>query len=417
MTDDRQWIDDFLHYGYDPGCATAGLPDPIVDATREEPFDMGDDALIELVQSAFRRAIAAGVDGDETHHVLLSAGLDSRAILAALLDRPDVQPADVRTVTFGTPGTWDFEIGKRVADAAGVRNRAIDLRPEAFDWSLESLRAYAREQSFPIRMLEGYVNDRATDVGDADITWSGFLGGTTTGQHVRESPLQWEQALAEFVDSGRYSTLARDDYEPKRSLPAEPYLPGSVLPYRNQLSFAHRQQCYIRPVVCPDESTRTPFAHPEWLRVVLNVPRSRRSHRRLFVEAMSDAYPELFALPTDANAGFSTRVGTHRRKLRRARLRLTDRVTSRLGVNYVHPDTNYVDFDAAFRTPGDLRDAAENLLSTLDDRSILDWIDPLAVWEDHQTGTDRGKDLKVLCSLELYLNESRTDDGIRLTTR
>lgn len=405
-------LHDLLYYGYDPNCCRSGLPDVLVESIRETPPAEEYDTLVSMAQEAFRASVGAALedaDGDGTHLVPLSSGLDSRAILATLLDRPDVAPSDVRTVTFGTPGTWDFELGTRVASAAGVRNKTVDLRPRSFDWSVESLRAYARERDHPTRVLEGYVNATVTSLADGATVWSGFLGGPTTGKEVHASPRgDWDDAVASFVESNHYSTLSPSDYDPKASLPEEPYLPREAVPYRNQLSFAHRQQCYIGPVVLGDGPRCTPFARPEWLEFVMNVPRRHRAERRLMVDAMSDAFPDLFSIPTDANAGYPLSVGERRRKLRRGRLLLTKRVTARLGIPYTHPDTNYVDFERAFRTAGELRDSAETLLAALAERGVVAPVDPRAVWRDHQTGADRSNDIAVLCSLELFLD---TRDG------
>lgn len=59
------------------------------------------------------------------HVVPLSGGLDSRAILAELLDRG--LRKNIITVTFGTPGTLDYEIGAYVARKARVYHENIDL--------------------------------------------------------------------------------------------------------------------------------------------------------------------------------------------------------------------------------------------------------------------------------------------------
>lgn len=48
---------------------------------------------------------------------------------------------------------------------------------------------------------------------------------------------------------------------------------------------------------------------------------------------------------------------------------------------------------------------------------MIEWVDPLGVWEAHQSGADRSEDLKVLCSLELYLAESRADEAVGVRTR
>lgn len=402
-------VRDVLHFGYDPDCLAAGLPEPVADAATQETLTLEYPALVSKVQEAFRAAVdaeLAAADGDGTHLVPLSAGLDSRSILAALLERPDVDRGDVETVTFGTPGTWDFEIGQEVAAAAGVRNRTVDLRPEVFEWPLAELAAVAGRASSPVRVFEAYANAQVTGMADGSTVWSGFLGGPTTGKDVTEQGSDsWETAVDRFVEEGHYTDLRFANHDPARTLPSDPYVPATALPYSNQLSFAHRQTCYIRPVLMGDGTLSTPFANPEWLRVVLNVPRKYRAGRRVLVDAMTDAYPELFSLPTDANAGYPLSVGERRRKMRRGRLLVNAKLASRLGLSYTHPGTNYVDFERAFREESGLRETAAGLLAALDERDLGVDVHPRAVWDAHQEGADRNPDIKVLCSLELYLRE------------
>jgi len=402
-------INNVLYYGYDPACRCAGLPEEIIAQARGEPIQDGYGQLVSRARARFRRAVDAElttVGSNRTHLVPLSGGLDSRAILGSLLAHRSVDPAQIHTVTFGTPGTWDYDIGREVAKSAGVTNTAVDVRPDSFDWSVAALSEFARRQSFPIRMLEGYINSYVSSVVDSDtVLWSGFLGGTTTGQHVSQRERDgWAAAISSFVESNAYtSDLTSPGYEPRTPLPDEPYLPQSSLPYTNQLSFAHRQQCYIRPVVVGDGPCCCPFTRPVWLRFMLNVPREHRAHRKLFVDAMQSAFPELFSIRTDANAGFPLSIGKTRRKLRRGRLKLTEKVASKVGVGYVHPDTNYIDFARWFRE-GQLQGTAETLLRRFQQRDVAEWLQPDSIWASHQAGADRSRDIKVLCSLELYLS-------------
>lgn len=403
-------IDNVLYYGYDPACDCKGLQDVITTEARVHPISAGYPRLVQMTQAALRNAVDAElcrVGTERTHFVPLSGGLDSRAVLGSLLNHPDVRPSQIRAATFGTPGTWDFEIAKQVADTAGVRHTTVDIRPDRFDWSVESLRAFARTQSVPVPMYEAYANAQIASAADSDaVFWSGFLGGTTAGEHVQEAPLRsWETAVTSFVESNAYtSDLTSDGYDPRTPLPSEPYVRQSHLPYLNQLSFVHRQRCYIGPVVLGGEDCCCPFSRPEWLGVTLNVPREYRANRRLFIDAMSKAFPDLFAIRTDANGGFPLSVPGYRRTLRLGRLRLTERLAGSLGFEYDHPDMNYINFERWFRR-GELHDTARTLLVSLDRRDVAEWVRPLDIWNAHQAGRDRSRDIQALCSLELALSE------------
>lgn len=404
-------VNNVLHYSYDPSCRYSGLPDAVVETATERSHS-GD---VETLAAKTVDALAAAVDAemsevsdDATHVVPLSSGLDSRALLATLLDRPDVEPSSVRTVTFGSPGTWDYEIGRRVAEVAGVRNTAIDLTAESFDWSLDSLRDYAAERRCPGGMFDGYVHAKVPAIAPAEsAVWVGFLGDLSAGVWQPADPYdEWTEARAHFAERERYATgLTAPEFDPRSALPDEPFVSRRRLSYVEQLDIALRQRCAIEPVVIPSAEYRAPFTHPTWLECSLNLPAKHRRKRALFVDAFAEAFPALFELPTDANAGFPVSVGETKRKVRLARLRLMDRVSTVLGVNYTHPGTNYRDFGSAFRS-GQLRDAASELIDEFAERDVAAWLDPRALWREHQAGADRTREIQVICYAELYLSES-----------
>lgn len=57
--------------------------------------------------------------------VPISGGLDSRAILASLLEYTDA--SNIETYTYGTPKTFDFEIGNSICSFAGTKHTSFDL--------------------------------------------------------------------------------------------------------------------------------------------------------------------------------------------------------------------------------------------------------------------------------------------------
>lgn len=404
-------IDAIAHYGYDPGCGRAGLPDAIRAAAGPGNLAGGYAGLVEAGVAAFREAVDEALepgDSDRTHVVPLSAGLDSRAVLGGLLAHPVVAPQRIHAVTFGSPGTWDFELGRRVAATADVERSALDLTAETFDWSPEAIRAYARTRECPGGVVDGYVNAVASSVAGEDaVVWSGFMGDPSAGGHQPADPCEtWAGARAHFATAeGRPGDLARPEFDPRSVLPEEPYLPRRCLSYEEQLDFAHRQQCLVAPTVLSAGDVRTPFLAGPWLSFSLNLPPHHRRRRSLIIDVFSAAFPELFSLPTDARAGYPPTAGRVLPTLRRAGLRAKARATALLGVPYTHPGTNYLDFEAALRS-GPLRPLAESCVAALAERPVAEWLAPRRLWADHLAGADRHEELLVVLALELYLSES-----------
>lgn len=103
--------------------SAASAPD--IQGTRRELINKGVDTLTSTFELTTDEC-----DDDVTHVLPLSGGLDSRTILGGLLN--NIPAEEIVTVTFGTPDTWDFEIGRRVAHEAGTQHFTVDLRPESF---------------------------------------------------------------------------------------------------------------------------------------------------------------------------------------------------------------------------------------------------------------------------------------------
>lgn len=397
-----------LYYSYNPACHRAGLSSAIRDAAAGDTLSEGEDSLVstgaEILREVFDNELQEfGSDG--IHVVPLSSGLDSRTILGSLLAHPEIDSDQIRTVSFGTPGTWDYELGQRVASTAGVSNTAIDLTADSFDWSVEALRRYAETRACPTRLFEGYVNATAIDQFREDaVVWSGFLGDPSVGAHQPASPADdWETACEDFIDMNRATvSLTGSQFDPTAPLPADPYLSRTRLSYEEQLDFAHRQQCFIAPLVLYDpERYATPFARPEWLAFGLNLPHQHRRNRSLFTRIVQRRFPELFSVPTDANNGLPLDASPRREFVRSVRRRLQKKALRALG-RYTSPNTNYVNFARQFRQGGQLAATAKTLLDAFDRREIAPWLDAGELWDRHQSGEDLATEIRILCSLELF---------------
>lgn len=85
--------------------------------------DLREDELIDLgikkLSSVFNNI------SDSTHIIPLSGGLDSRAILAALIDKGFKN--HFTAVHIWAPGTLDYEIGNFIAQKAEEKHYSLDL--------------------------------------------------------------------------------------------------------------------------------------------------------------------------------------------------------------------------------------------------------------------------------------------------
>jgi hypothetical protein len=345
--------------------------------------------------------------------VPLSGGLDSRAILAGLLEH--LSPSEIVTYTFGVPGADDYQIGWQIAKKVGTVHQQIDLN--RYDYTHGNLTDIANRagalvslfQHAPITLLNEEVIQEY-------IFWSGFMGDPLAGSHLLlEDSQSWQQARRSFAARNRFVrsvTITPPGFSPTDCLPTSPLAATDALSYDEQLDFGIRQQSYIKPLVLlPGFTYCTPFLHPEWADFILCVPRQWRANQNLYKAILQTAYPDLFSLPTKANYGLPLNAPGWRKSIQINKLRF--RALGRrffpwvdLGVS---PTTNYIDFDRGLRQRGDLRQVVYESVQALQKRKIVDWLDIETIWQRHQGRQANHADaLILLASLEIYLQVGET---------
>jgi len=422
---DSDSIPVYLHFGHVP---TVGWAMPTIGHPRSvEPVDTA--RLIhegmDILRRAFRETIAQTSPG-QTHVLPLSGGLDSRAILGGLLE--NLESRQIQAVTFGSPGTWDFEIGQQVARAAGVRSATIDLSSREWTWDTAELVRTARQTERPIGVFDTYVNRQVPErFGATNVYWSGFMGDPLSGSHLlRQDSTTWDQAQRRFAEHNRFSrsiVLTPPGFDSQQALPPSPVCSVPVrasketpygvttnaggLCYDEQLDFAIRQQCLIRHIVLPQGyGYRTPFLHPQWASFILSVPRRCRQGQYLYKEILKAAYPRLFSLPAKNNLGLPLEVSLWRKQARILSLGvrgLARRIAPSL-CYCLSPGLNYIDFDRSIRRRRDLRAVIGENIRDLKKRGIIDWLDVEDIERRHQRGRGNHADaLMLLTSLEINL--------------
>ena len=415
MLDDKTAVSTFLYFGYLPS-PDVSLPVWLGDRSdrQRRPGDTDRADLSSWIAEGvgvLKRVFQDGVGGPATAHVVpLSGGLDSRAILGGLLE--SLETRQIRAVTFGSPGTWDYEIGREVAHAAGVRWEAIDLSSEDWRWEIAQLVKTARRIERPIGLFDAHVNHQVPErFGAENVYWSGFMGDPLSGSHLlpRDSAT-WGEAQRHFVRCNRFCRsidLPPPDFEPQRCLPPSPLPDGEDLCYDEQLDVAVRQQCLIRHIVLPKGyEYRTPFLHPAWVSFILSVPRRYRAGQYLYKEILKAAYARLFALPAKNNLGLPLDAPAWRKGARLLGLGARGwarRVAPSL-LYSISPGLNYIDFDRDIRRRPDLRATISESLQDLRRRGLVDWIDVESLWQRHERRQGNHADaLMLLASLEIHL--------------
>jgi len=355
---------------------------------------------------------------EEGQHIIpLSGGLDSRTILANLIDRG--LRDKIITITWGYPGTWNFELGSHLAKKIGVRHETFDLRKVPVDQ--DSLLEIAKNGSAWTFIIDAFYNSLIPKkFGKGPIYWSGFMGDVLTGQDFPPEELTtWSETVKWYVNQARFIgsiRLTPPEYKPEESFPTSPLIDRSILNYLDLIRITFRQQNYTKRVLTfKDYDYRTPFLSSQWVNFTLSIPFRYRVNQYLYKKILLEAYPDFFLLPTTNHIGASldatpmeitTRRVIHgiRKKIDNIPFFDSHFMDPAWNLLKIYRKDNYVDFDEAIRKRDDFKDLVYSNLQDLKNRKILHWLDIDRIWSRHQKRiANYGDGLMHLTALEISL--------------
>jgi len=414
-------INTFLHYNYLPKTKPDNyLFEKITRCSEEvipETVGLEDDDQLKLVEvgvTYLKKAIEENVEANKTHVVPLSGGLDSRAILAALIEMG--LKDRIITVTLGVPNSLDFDLGVYVAKKAGVKNEPINLNQVniSFDDLYSTAGAVKNCTYLSIAHYHKYIYKR---FGSDVVYWSGFLGGELAGQNLPKSKSEnWKKAVARFNSKNRYCRqleLTEPGFGIDRIISKVPFSESRCLSYDDQLVLGIRQQYCLIPALLPNGYVhKTPYLNNEWLRFILNVPLKYRQGEFLYKEILKKAYPKMFLLGVKNNIGLPLVSHSSRRLLKKVENKVKSlgyRICPRVPM-FLNPRTLLLDYNRAFKERDDYKKIVYENLMDLKARDIVSWIDVEKLWKEHQYRIqNRSWELLVLASLEIYLKAKKID--------
>lgn len=415
ITRSEQELSSYLHYGYIPHLEEDFATRPWARVRRADVLPDGAVARAELVRAgelAFRAACA--LPGDGPHVVPLSGGVDSRFLLATLLEA-GLGPRIV-TVAFGIPGALDLELAARVAAAAGVRHESIDLAQLVVTHA--ELAACARAAPW-CYTLEAFWSREIVRRHGRDATyWSGIMANVFAGKDLLVPTPDWESACRAFAQRSRFlrwRDLTAPGFDPVAVLPARPPLADAALAPLEQLYAFLRYPGRIDPtLLAPGVHWRTPFRAEPWVGFMLRVPRALRADPGFYREIAARSSAALFALPTKNDLGLAPRASGLRQFVRRARHKLGRELATRFPAlsRYHNPFLNYVDLERELRGDGSLGTVVTELVERLAARRALPWLDPRELLARHRARRENlGEHLALLATLELHLALESPDSG------
>ena len=277
--------------------------------------------LIDELGALWQRAVERRVKKDETIIIPLSGGLDSRAILAAALRCTSKD--NILTFTFGEPRSFDFEIGRMVAEKAGVKNISLGVEKENFEeqYDISMNDVEGMIDATPYFAIRGYKEMKKY----GNYMLSGYIGDFIMGSHM-------------FSEMIKTNLVTDNDYEKASDLILEKDLLHSLSDIENVFSFSFYKK--IENPISKDElknnrnknlsaiyfkhflenhvdkytyftifryrhlfNYSNPFLDNDLVDFMRKTSPGLRFGQKLFRSMLLKKYPELFELPTKNNIG------------------------------------------------------------------------------------------------------------------
>ncbi len=371
--------------------------------------DESESNLIDLGHKLWKSAIEESFETNKKNVVPISGGLDSRIILAELLEFTEA--SNIETYTFGTPGTIDFEIGNLIAKKTGIKHHSFPLTSHKF--SLEEELYFSKNSKMQTVLFHHPpIFDVKEKFSDYNI-WSGFGGDNRAGSHLGENEKSnIKQSIDSFVKKNTFvksTDLLYKDTNNFCDLLDTDFIDEKKVTLIEQLDFKNRQEKYIKPhVLIEGFNYKLPFCNEKINNFFLSLDNERHRRNITFYKKMVlECYPKLFKIGTSSNFGLPLEASKTQILFKRINQRLK-RELNKFGGFYENPNTNYIDFNQAIRHKKDLKDLIYSSIMDLKSRNIVDWIEIDKLWDVHQnTKIDHSDALLVLASLEIHLKNGK----------
>ena len=318
--------------------------------------DASDDrTLLEEARDAWSTAIRRRLDGARRPGLMLSGGLDSRAILAETAR----QTSSTSAVTYGVPQSDDVQIARRSARAV---NAHWQLFPLYLDGWLERRTTRIHETDGLMDLVDLMHTEVLETIPSAfDVYLSGYIGDAVAGStlYFTDAP---EDLLATMPYYGgelgmpypealaKAEALIRATPGPPRFAPYEHKLPQST----NRITAAAR----------PFATVRRPFVDYRFFEICQRVPPSSRARHHWRERWLRSTYPELFASIPNQQTGVPAGASDLRRQLARAMRfgwRRVVRSARAAGLPITTPERTYHPDERFWARPAE-RDAIESTI-------------------------------------------------------
>jgi len=396
-------LNSFLKLGYFLDFKNKDISIDISNIDKSKYENTTENELISIGSKVWRESISSDFKTNQKHLVPISGGLDSRAILAGLLEHTEAK--NIYTYTFGTPNTFDYDIGEFVAKKIGTNHTSFDLTK--YIYTQDELQDISKRVGFQTILFHHAPVWQVDKQYLGCQNWCGFMGDPLAGSKLTQtSSTSLERAKEIFTQKNRYvSSLDLTNGKSFNELIEHNSIKESDLTLDEQLDFQNRQIKYISPhVLMKGYEYKVPFLYQPWIDLMLSIPNSDRINQNLYKKILLRSFPKEFSYKTKINFGLALGASKNAIFMKRAQGKVLR--TLKLSGNKT---INYLDFNENIRNKEYLRNIIQNNVMDLKGRNIIDWIDLECILKNHLSNKGNHADaLMVLASLEIHLKSGLT---------
>ena len=367
---------------------------------RKRPKKYGGDYFDALIQakelwlSCFEKQWKAG-----TNVVPLSGGLDSRILLGTLLHFDAAK--NIKTLTYGTKGTWDVTIPEKISKWAGTRHAFIDMS----DGPVLDLDALIKtSQRFDNQTMLFYhppFDKIDLEVNNSNV-WNGVLIDVIMGKHgFSKKTISRDASIQKFEAKNTLGNAILFEGDIDRSLYA--LVDGDCgYPEEYSIDLLNRQLKLVVPHVMPKGYKWCHMIDTDLVEFLFSLPTEWHQGQRFYLDLARLIIPnEFFDFPSTTFLGASISSTRLMKKYRRLLFSVHNR-TDWVLKGGLDLGMNYFGTSELINNDGFIRLAKEQM-SDLSKRSIVAKELTELVLKEISTGNGRFiSEAIILTSLEIH---------------
>lgn len=378
MTPQEKVMCDFLSFGFLPSVQKAEEELlRIVQLTSDPAVETFDPKDVKSMKDLLAKIVDEALGQSREVVVPVSAGLDSRGLLGAVLEVREAK--DIHSCTWGHPGADDYDRSHNLVRKVVPTHFRVDLgASDGSAWAVETFVERAKARPYGV-VLEVGETGGATDPRIRDLqgmpSLNGYLGDSLSGKKLNEPPDEdWSAAASFFVKKNRpykgVTNVLHPEYQAKNSLPAEPLVPADKIAPNDQFDWGFRQRqrvgFFMGSWGVGSSNTLHPYVDDRWWASWVRSSNSFRQKQVLYRSFLRRSFPRVFP---DLGKGLTTEFG-HTQPTVKLFRKSRSKATIRSEAKTAH----HVDMDHWLATNPDFKDFVVEALLGLKAREALPWL-------------------------------------------